>query len=369
MIPSSAPPVILKRDREKPYLRNRLLPETVLPPYTVPPLGKLLTSSGPTTCDPERRVFDCPDGHERRIVAIGCGTKDCADCAGSNSTKRARAAWAKISRVRDCAWGVFVLTFPDFLHQLVDSKTLDRLRRRAWLILELWLARVNRIDLKWATSADADGWTFGAMEFSHPTGDRFECRACDWAVEGSASAEGKAGRHEMDNDGHEVARISGEVWKPHLNFIVPMKTSLGAQRLRHHWANRDQFDRDFALLRRAWRRELSREFGPLEGEINLHYEFRAEIEKKRHALRYFARVFPGWSHAKLRVRSFGYLSDRCLKAKAWEWDPPQAFWDRPPMTCSVCGKKMEDSGITDKASADEIREAQRAARREKRLAG
>jgi len=370
--PSSAPPVILKKTREKPFFRSRLTPENTLPPYSLyKSMGELLTSRGPTTCDGERRVFDCPDGHERRIVYLGCGKYDCeAECAGTLSIKRAKTAWRKISRVGHVPWGVFVLTFPDFLHPLLTQKLLDLIRKRAWKILELWMARINGIDLKWATSADVDGWTFGALEFTHPAGEKYECRACDWEAEGSASAERQAQRHEQDHDGHEVAKLSGDLWKPHLNFIVPMKTSAGARPLKHYWASKPQFERDFRLLRRAWRRELSRVFGSIEGEVNLHYEFRVEPEKKKHALRYFARVFPGWSHAKLRARSFGYLSDRCLKDKAWDWfDDALPFWTRPAMRCSVCDKQLVDSGLTDRKSADEIRSQQREERLRKRLAG
>lgn len=363
-------PVILKSTVERPFFRSRLVSDAQLPPYSIPSMVELLTSRGPTTCDGERRKWDCPDGHESRIFYLGCGLADCeSECKDARTMKRAKDGWKKISRVRNTVLGVFVWTFPDFLHPLITQKILDGLRRRAWRLTELWLARINKIDLKWEKQADCDGWTFGALEFTHPTGESYECRACDWSIEGSASAEFQAGRHEQDHDGHEVKCTTGTTWKPHLNFLVPMRSSAGARTLKHYWRDRARFDRDFALLRRAWRRELSRVFGPLEGEVNLHYEFRAEIEKKKHALRYFARAFPGWSFAKIRARSFGYLSDRCLKEAAWEWEPPTAFSDRAAKICSTCGKSLVDSGPTDRESADEIRAMQREERLRRRLAG
>lgn len=363
-VPSPASPIILKEHRKQGSYRLReLTPDPSLPPYSVP-LGKTIrTSSGPTTCEGTHRIFDCPDGHERRIRYLGDGKYDCSDCERSNNTKRAAAAWRKISRVRGAVWGVFVFTFPDYLRELLTPKILDRLRKRAWKLIELFLARENGIRLEWGREAGCEGWLFGALEFTHPTGDRFKCRACDWSTEGGEYAYRMARRHEEENEAHEVVKTGGDRWKPHFNFLVPMVSSAGGKSLQYYWRDQAIFDRLFAVVRRAWRRELSREFGPIEGEVNLKYEYRRERGKKMHAVRYFARVFPGWSCAGLRARSFGYLSDRCLREAAWEWDQPEKFHETSPSLCSVCGKELLDSGTTDAASATEIRESQRLERR------
>lgn len=352
----AAPALPRRRQPRTPRVRpsgapKALILNTPLPAwsYPVPPTGtnyfqKWKTSSGPKTCDREFRVKDCPDGHERRLFYDGCKLADCAQCKPAATSRRAKKAWAKVGGFDMLS--TFVFTIPKDLHALATLAAVNRLRAAAWKILELWLARANpKIDVGNYKAAEVPA--FGAVEFTHPAGgcddDPCTCKRgpCDPAA-----------------------------WAPHLNFIVPMSTC--TERLRAAWfgdRGKAELKRLLRLLRRAWRRALSREFGAVAGEVVVHYQYRDKQGKRMHAVRYMARAFPGWSHARLRMRSFGFLADAVLSEKRWEWTgwdklPPAPRWSQDPGHCSQCGKELVDSGPCDRESAESIRRMERQRRRE-----
>jgi len=263
-------------------------------------------------------------------LRFGCRKYDCKDCSDAKSLQKAKKVFKRLTQAK-VPWGVFVFTFPKQLHPFIDKKRLNRLRDAAWRILEMWLFRANDIDPQAAARAGFPKATFGAMEFTHPEGDE----------------------------------RPGE-WQPHFNFLVPMQAipAIGFKPLR--WAfEKKEFVHLTRLLRRLWRRVLSREFGALEGEVDIWYESRRKKAEKAHAAKYFPRTFPGWSHLKLRARSYGFLSGRLVSAKWLLWEEADP-WPYRSDCCRICGKRLEDSGPCDAETARIISEQNRQAQEERR---
>jgi len=275
------------------------------------------------------RTFDCPKGHERVVVFTGCGLPDCRECASGRSNRRAKANWKKIGRV-DAPWGVFVFTCHPDLHPLIDVKLAKELEGEVWELLEAWLIETHGVDPLWAARAGFEGGTFGALSWIHPEGD--------------------------EHPG---------TWRPHWNFLVPLATPANPyKRVRAWWKDKAEFKRIFERLRAAWKEVLERHFGKLKGEVDVWYEFRGPMGKKKHALQYFGRFFPGWSELHLNTRRWGYLADKIVSQERWEWmTDPAPRWGSG-RTCSVCGAEMIDSGECDRESAMQIKRMGQERRRE-----
>lgn len=233
----------------------------------------------------------CPNHPEEKpkVHPHVCGVQNCLSSREANTKERARDAWngtadkgARIGlRHLSVPWGIFVWTLPSELRGLCVGKRLQKFRRAAQEMTEEVLRRNG--------AGDAE---FYGRSWLHPVGD----------AEIPATGE------------REAAEEDGTTYKPHENVLVPLVFLRGGRvhRLRSHlpksWFGEDGW------VQEAWREKLVGVFGQWWNSsepppvINWFYEYRQTVEQKKHALRYFARVFPGWSRhedVSCRPRAWG----------------------------------------------------------------
>lgn len=232
----------------------------------------------------------CPNHPEEKpkVHPHVCGVQNCLSSREANTKERARDAWNGTAdegervglRHFSVPWGIFVWTLPAELRGLCVGPRLRKFRRAAQEMTEEVLRRHG--------AGEAD---FFGRSWLHPVGDA-----------------------ELPAPGQQEAEEDGTIYKPHENVLVPLVFERGgrAHRLRPHlpksWLGEDGW------VQEAWREKLVEVFGQWWSSsepppvTNWFYEYRDTVEQKKHALRYFARVFPGWSRHKdvsCRPRSWG----------------------------------------------------------------
>lgn len=232
----------------------------------------------------------CPEHPEQKptVHPHVCGVQNCESSREANSKERARDAWNGTAdkgeriglRHLSVAWGVFVWTCPAEVRPLCVGKRLKRYRKEAQEMTQEVLQRHG---------AGGEAEFYGRSWF-HPVGDA-----------------------EVPEPGQR-AEEDGTTYKPHENVLVPLVHYRGgsAHRLRPHlpksWLGEDGW------VQERWRERLVSVFGQWWSTseptpvTNWFYEYRDTVEEKKHALRYFSRVFPGWGGHKevsCRPRAWG----------------------------------------------------------------
>ena len=233
----------------------------------------------------------CPEHPQKpKVHPHVCGVQRCESSREVNTKERARDAWNGTAdkgqriglRHFSVPWGIFIWTLPEQLRGACVGDRLKRFRRAAQELTEEVLQRHG-----------AGRSEFYGRSWLHPVGDAELPQPAD------------AG------DGHEVpgAAEDGATYKPHENVLVPLVHFRAgrAHRLRpllpKSWFGADGW------VQERWREKLVEIFGqwwPSSSPaptVNWFYECRDTVELKKHALRYFARVFPSWAgHADVRCR-------------------------------------------------------------------
>lgn len=228
----------------------------------------------------------CPNHPEKpKVHPHVCGVQNCLSSREANTKERARDAWNGTAdkgervglRHLSVPWGIFVFTLPSELRGLCVGKKVPKFRRAA---------QDMAVEVMRRNGAGPDAEFYG-RSWLHPVGDA------------EIPAAGEC----------ETAEEDGITYKPHENVLMPLAFLRGGRvhRLRTHlpksWLGEDGW------VQEAWREKLVGVFGqwwptgtppPV---TNWFYEYRETVEQKKHALRYFARVFPGWGgHKKVSCR-------------------------------------------------------------------
>lgn len=252
-----------------------------------------------------------------------CTRADCPRCADRVANRRMRRLYERMGAVE---LGVLVVTFPAEWRRFVVGD--------AALELE---ARLRGALMEWA--AAHLGGAIGGRAFWHPCGDR--CDAC--GAEGKRLA--KVGRCDCG---------AAATYKPHLNFVIPGAVYMpnGEIRRRHMFLGERQLHGLRVALLNVMA-EAAMVIGPVirqgsarvllqvheDGDpvVNFHWSYRAEREKKLHALRYFPRPFPAWRQTMPHTgRDFGMLAGQDERRQAYR---EAIRGELPPeeLLCPCCG--------------------------------
>ena len=118
---------------------------------------------------------------------------------------------------------------------------------------------------------------------------------------------------ELDCQG-ETNNVDGVEYKPHENVLIPMAVlRYGKARRVNAFIPKDWLGAD-GWIGKRWREQLVGIFGQWWPEseqaptMNLFFEYRDSPEEKAHAVKYFARPFPGWhghDEVKMRPKALG----------------------------------------------------------------
>lgn len=302
------------------------------------------------------QVFRCPDGHKQAFWT-GCMRLDCERCIDAVAAQRSSRVWEDCGDLTD-TWGVAVLTVPADMAALITSDMRSKLRRLAWETTDYWLRSVGHVE-----------GALGAAVWFHPVGSVYVCpRAREATLRGEemtdhpCNSTRRKRTHEQSDEGalrcsHCASRlvsVDDEKWHPHWNVMLPLvaRGTLDdedeAARVGHWMDNRTGA---LDALRRIWARSLADFLGvPSPSSINVFWEYRKGPMKIRHALRYFARSFPGWSAwttcaggnrygelANVRVEHFRECVQKSL-----------GLVERPPSEhlCNQCQQPMKFLGLT-----------------------
>ena len=281
-------------------------------------------------------TLGCNAGH-RAHMWTGCTKLDCNRCRATTTQQRAQRVWDATSRLAN-AWGWHVLTVPPELRAAVGQLDPRQVRAAGWAAVERW----------WASR----GFRAGGVVFFHPVGS---ARQCPEQCRPPVPATGPADNAKCPDCQRTLVDIDGEKWHPHVNVGVPL-VGLGRKgaraRVMRGWVSKTALWE----LDREWTRELARMTGSLtQGETVTrlavtHYRPHHGPQRIRHALRYFARSFPGWSSwTETRGGTrFGVCSNRnhsAFLAKVVDagllLDPPASITPCPhPVGDGTCGLEM-----------------------------
>jgi len=243
----------------------------------------------------------------------GCDTHNCnnEECCEGVGSRRAKRIWNERADVWAKRWGVVVLTMPMHLRDRVPELGRRAMNRLAWETVEEWQA--------------SEGRRIGGVVFTHPVGSVWRCPDHGCSCEHNAAGDvvkncGTHAEYEPFSAAPPCARC-GQVmeqddatdWHPHWNVLfpcvdVPREGEQRRTRAWPGWADADYLD----SLKELWRRKLEVTFDVDVDVVNVHYRFKKREEEIRHALRYFARSFPGWGHWTTSVGGSGWgaLSNR-----------------------------------------------------------
>src|SRR4051812_1541777 len=273
-------------------------------PLPFPPLHRP-TEEGPPCARGVRIVGYCPhhppSDWAELIRTETCSLQRCDSSAEANTLERARDAYDGTAdneaerlgfrHFGQVAWAVFVFTLPAELRPLCTGRPLKAFHRQAdEMAVEILRAQARDQGSEWFVQS----WI-------HPVGEpRLPPAHAEHVAE------------ELDPDA---------TWHPHANVIIPLaclrangRSKRVLSMLPAEWLG----SRGWISAR--WRERLSDVFGtwwqlgPFEHvapplpAVNWFFEWRRSVEEKKHALRYFARVFPRWAHhalVPLRPRSSG----------------------------------------------------------------
>lgn len=248
-----------------------------------PPRVRDLTRVDKTTknCRGKRVFAFCPEAdrdsrlsHTVRATTIdGCRKADCSGCVRSYGSRRAKKQWSAWAGALS-AWGFelsyFVFPLPAEIREQADARVLGRMRRR---IVDGLFSEIRR------ANALPDWYQLGALEVTHPAGDR-----------------------------------DPDAWTPHFNLIVPSvafqqdPVNPAPVRLKTWWTRPR-----LARLRALWKAIILEETGhEIPGDADVFHEYRREIPAQKHVLRYNLRSFPGWPAWTRAARTFGFLSKRSV---------------------------------------------------------
>jgi len=268
-------------------------------PLPLPSIHHLENGRVAKACNEGRgfHASTCPEHPEAKptVHPHVCGVQNCESSREANSKERARDSWNGTAdkgeriglRHLSVPWGVFVWTLPEQLRALCVGGRLKKFRHAA-----------QQMTLEVLQRHGAGEAEFYGRSWLHPVGE----------------AELPAATGPEDQVPQKHVQEDGTTYKPHENVLVPLVHYRGgsAHRLRPHlpksWLGEDGW------VQEAWREKLVEVFGqwwsPSEPApvTNWFYEYRETVEEKKHALRYFARVFPGWSGHKdvsARPRAWG----------------------------------------------------------------
>lgn len=236
----------------------------------------------------------CRNGHWSQVFC-GCGRQDCEHCAEAVAAKRARRAYRRMGTIKG-SWAVVVLTVPPALRSRIRPDELGRYWVAVWRCVE-----------RWALGVRYGRERLGGVGWLHPTGD----------------------------DGIE--------WHPHWNVIIPLvavdRAGVGAREL-PGWVR----ERRLEELRSMWARTLAEVLGvELPAAVDVFYEYRKDEVRKRHALRYFGRPFPGWSTWTRYTRWLGYLNGATWRKYRAVLEAAGAIaGDQDPTwtPCAECGERL-----------------------------
>ncbi|MBI5493956.1 MAG: hypothetical protein HY904_02955 [Deltaproteobacteria bacterium] len=301
------------------------------PPPPPDPLTRLNLYGwrNPTRCESGTWMrWKCDNGHERSAYC-GCKTLDCEVCRDEVTRQRANRAWETTGRLAS-SYGWHVLTVPPSCRQAVADAGPRAFARTAWRAVARWYAE--------------KGYDVGGMVFLHPVGSMPRACACGAPPPtdgvGALRARCRCGR-DLDFD-------DGDRFHPHANVGVPLvgQDGNGAAVVVPRWKT----EADLKRLRDLYRQELSALVGEDTGRVVVNYRYTKTTVQARHALRYFARSFPGWSAwTSLRGGSFyGLLSNGV--AMRFHLNVIRAGLRRaiePPLrACAVCGAESHIVSIT-----------------------
>ncbi len=274
-------------------------------------------------------------------AARGCGRVGCPYCAVPAALGRSRRLYRSMGGV---PLGVFVVTLPSGWNEHLSAPLAREIERRVWGVIE--------------DHYGALGVRVGARQYWHPCGDR--CASCGKVPKehGARFSLGEIGQCEL----------CGAAAHPHahLNFLVPLA---GAVQGRAGWTGevtrlRYQLTREqlaaFSAALASTLGELAKGLGLPDYTPQFFYEFRVEQEKRRHALRYFARPFPAWSAALKAIgtgRRWGLAAARASEeADAWRSRVKGRKGEAKALECPCCAGPVAAfgafSGPVDRAWAE-----------------
>ena len=283
---------------------------------------------------------------------MACTKVDCPRCAAKVAARRSKRCYERFGAPE---LGILVVTFPAEWRRYLSH---DVLKEAEGLI--------RQSVMQWAQAHL--GGSIGGRAWWHPTGDK-----CDHCGEGGKEG-GLLGK--CANCGKKAA------YKPHLNIAIPgaVLRPDGTVEARHMFLGKRQMrglrdalaevlepmgeilqlplprrerlppDVELAALKELAElraRPGSRDTRPriLELEelttgqdgpvVNFFWEYRADKEKKRHALRYFGRPFPAWELPH-NGRDFGLLAGQGPNQKAYR-AAVRADVEDDVIKCPCCG--------------------------------
>lgn len=342
-------------------------------PFALPGEGaarSLWPVAGPLRECAEGRVivFRCsdPSCSKEHQAYVGCLRQDCPKCAPAFGQQRAKRLWDRYADLAN-RWGVAVLTVPPDLRHLVRLKDRRAWSAAAWSTVAEWVR---------GEGGGQPGQT-GGVVYMHPVGSRYVCP--DWhaahlkgaqlppehpcAVLGAAVKE--EGGHIQHCEGCGQTRISVDSpdWHPHWNVMLPLvRVDDGEGHTLKHWYPRETGALD--RLRALWAVQVAKLCRvPVEAVTpQAFWEYRVSAEKIRHAFKYFARGFPGWSRwtTTRGGNAYGALSNRMLPAFRDALGSTLGLVERPAFQwiCD-CGGAMEFAGLGGAVAWDATPEASR----------
>jgi len=273
-------------------------------------------------------VWMCADGHMMNQWQ-GCGRLDCINCVACVSRQRATRIWDDIGELAN-EWGWWVLTAPLCARTAIGALSPSALRRLGAETVREW----------WTAQGYAGT---GCVSYVHPVGSVYVCAACDVRVKKNDDESTRC-----TSCGKTMKCEDDTAWNPHVNVGTPL-VDVTDGNVRLIWKKRpmDALNN----MRVLWRQKLSDALGFDVGEVNTHYHFRVGARHIRHALRYFARSFPGWS-SWCNTRGgcrYGAIGNRSLAATTKaiaESSVGLTVHAVSLMQCAQCGAEVKMAGIT-----------------------
>jgi hypothetical protein len=276
--------------------------------------------------------LECGQGHTGNVWC-GCGTLNCkrSDCVIAVGRDRAKRVWDGIGALaNEHAW--IVGTVPKCARAAVAEMGPSAFRKLGAAVQAEWFASMGYAGT-------------GCVVFVHPVGSVYACEKHPH-VRIKCGGEDKTPR--CPDCGDKLTGQDDTVWHPHVNVCTPL-IDLTDGNVRVIRYKRTQAE--LAALRALWRSALSEAVGFDVGPAVVHYHFRNGPRRMMHALRYFARSFPGWS-GWTNVQGgnrYGKIACRNLKAfrEAIEASPTGVMVHPPSVvTCPQCGGVMHMARMT-----------------------
>lgn len=280
---------------------------------TAPALSSLTTVASvfrrPTTrCTPRRhvRAYRCMQGHVRRVrdVLRGCDRAGCLSeicCHRAKEQRAARVAEILGSVGYRIGWGVFVLTIPTSA-QPSTLKDLKRLRHAAIDVVKTWLRQWPFGHIEATSHLDV-----GGVLILHPCGD------------------------------------DEEVFGLHMNVIVPL-VGVDHERSERFYGRRRVPVAALKDLNRVWAAALHDLGYEVPEDVLTYYRVPGSAKQWPPLLRYYCRVFPGWTASSQRISYWG-LFRRGIPGETYEFAGRWMMPRKRPGRCEQCDA-VHDLDIT-----------------------